>query len=183
MWYDVVMEYKKNTLVAVVIILVVGGVMFLGGVTQEGVPQRSALSVDVAAIQQSVPDGVRAVVYKSPTCGCCVGHAQAMGEAGIAVETVDLGQAELLSLKRDYGIIAPDMMSCHTTVIFYGDREYVVEGHVPIAGIRKLLDEQPDIPGIFLPGMPIGTPGMPGLKTGPYDVMTLEEEPTLFVSL
>ena len=34
--------------------------------------------------------------------------------------------------------------------------------------INKLLKEQPNIDGIALPGMPIGTPGMPGDKYEPY---------------
>ena len=164
-------------------VLIVGGVVFLGGGAENTVPEEVAFSAGDVAVRQSVSDGVYAVMYKSPTCGCCMGHAEAMREAGIIVETVDMEQVDLLSLKQEYGVVSPDMMSCHTTILSYSGGEYVVEGHVPIEGIRKLLDEQPDIPGIFLPGMPIGTPGMPGFKIGPYNIMTLEEEPKLFVSL
>ena len=170
---------KNSALVIVVVSLfVIGGVgmvLLSSSAEQEGV-------VSSEGVHPSASPIAHAVVYKSPTCGCCVGHAQAMREAGIAVETVDLSQADLFSLKEGFAL-SPEMMSCHTTVLTQGDKEYVVEGHVPIEGIVKLLDEQPDILGIFLPGMPIGTPGMPGLKTEPYLVMTLEEEPKLFVSL
>ena len=38
---------------------------------------------------------------------------------------------------------------------------YVVEGHVPVEAIRKMLSERPKILGIALPGMPSGSPGMP----------------------
>lgn len=39
---------------------------------------------------------------------------------------------------------------------------YVIDGHVPVATIRKLLAEKPAISGITLPGMPLGSPGMGG---------------------
>ena len=38
---------------------------------------------------------------------------------------------------------------------------------------NKLLNEQPNIDGIALPGMPIGTPGMPGNKDEPYVIYQL----------
>ena len=41
--------------------------------------------------------------------------------------------------------------------------------------INKLLKEQPDIDGIALPGMPIGTPGMPGDKDEPYVIYQLKD--------
>ena len=41
---------------------------------------------------------------------------------------------------------------------------YVVEGHVPVAAIHKLLAEQPPIMAITLPRMPEGSPGMGGRK-------------------
>ena len=62
-----------------------------------------------------------------------------------------------------------EKQSCHTTII----DKYFIEGHVPIEAINKLLKEQPDIDGIALPGMPIGTPGMPGDKEEPYVIYQL----------
>lgn len=47
---------------------------------------------------------------------------------------------------------------------------------MPLEAIEKLLAEQPDITGIGLPGMPIGTPGMPGKKTAPYEVYQLSAD-------
>ena len=61
------------------------------------------------------------------------------------------------------------MQSCHTTII----DKYFVEGHVPLEAINKLLKERPDIDGLALPGMPIGTPGMPGDKEEPYVIYQL----------
>ena len=62
-----------------------------------------------------------------------------------------------------------EMQSCHTTIL----GKYFIEGHVPIEAINKLLKEKPDIDGIALPGMPIGTPGMPGEKEEPYIIYQL----------
>jgi len=48
--------------------------------------------------------------------------------------------------------------SCHTALV----NGYVVEGHVPIEAIVKLLNDRPDAVGLALPGMPLGSPGMGG---------------------
>lgn len=108
----------------------------------------------------------KAIVYKSPTCGCCVGYIAEMEKQGFDVETV--GLQDMSSIKQRYNI-PRNMESCHTTVI--GD--YIVEGHVPLEAVNKLLEEQPDISGIALPGMPSGTPGMPGPKRAPYRIYAL----------
>ena len=46
--------------------------------------------------------------------------------------------------------------------------DYVVSGHVPITTLKRLLAERPEIKGITLPGMPQGSPGMSGAKSGPF---------------
>ena len=71
-------------------------------------------------------------------------------------------------IKEKYNIPI-EMQSCHTTIL----DKYFIEGHVPIEAINKLLKEKPDIDGIALPGMPIGTPGMPGKKEEPYIIYQL----------
>lgn len=67
------------------------------------------------------------------------------------------------------------MSSCHTAVV----DGYVVEGHVPAEDIKRMLDERPDIAGISVPGMPIGSPGMEGPNGRPFDVIAFEEDGTL----
>ncbi|MGB7756781.1 MAG: DUF411 domain-containing protein [Salinisphaera sp.] len=42
----------------------------------------------------------------------------------------------------------------------------------PLAG-AKLLSEQPDIRDVSLPGMPSGSPGIPGEQQSPFMVRTL----------
>ena len=44
--------------------------------------------------------------------------------------------------------------------------------------IRKLLDEKPAIVGITLPGMPSGSPGMYGEKSGPLTVLAISRDGT-----
>lgn len=53
---------------------------------------------------------------------------------------------------------------------------YVIEGHVPAQEINRLLTEKPDVIGIAVAGMPVGSPGMEidGFDTEPYDVMTFD---------
>ena len=63
------------------------------------------------------------------------------------------------------------MQSCHTTVI----GKYFVEGHMPFEAINKLLSENPDISGIALPGMPSGSPGMPGPQAEPFMVYSIKD--------
>lgn len=92
-------------------------------------------------------------VYKSPTCGCCSKWVDYLRTEGFTVETTDV--ADLTAVKARYGVPGA-MSSCHTALV----GGYVVEGHVPAEDLRRLLSEQPDVTGIAVPGMPIGSPGM-----------------------
>jgi hypothetical protein len=38
----------------------------------------------------------------------------------------------------------------------------VIEGHVPVGAIVRLLEDRPDAIGLALPGMPADSPGMGG---------------------
>jgi hypothetical protein len=92
-------------------------------------------------------------VYKSPTCGCClawVDHLRANGFTVIVEEMRDLA-----AIKQKLGV-PRDLEACHTATV----DGYVVEGHVPAADIRQLLESKPDAKGVAVPGMPIGSPGM-----------------------
>jgi len=74
-------------------------------------------------------------------------------------------EQDMEPIKQKFHVPA-DMESCHTVVI--GD--VFVEGHVPIKAVRKLLNNPRGFAGIALPGMPAGSPGMPGVKAAPFDV-------------
>ena len=43
--------------------------------------------------------------------------------------------------------------------------------------VNRLLSEKPQITGINLPGMPSGTPGMPGPKPGPLTIYEIGTKP------
>ena len=114
-------------------------------------------------------EGKKMTVYKSPNCGCCNGHIAEYKRLGFDVEVVE--QLDISAIKNQFEI-PRDKQSCHTAVI----DNYFVEGHVPTEAVLKLLNETPDIKGISLPGMPTGTPGMPGPKTAPYKVFKMNND-------
>ena len=113
-------------------------------------------------------------LIKDPNCGCCSDHAAYLREHGFTVDIVEA--TDLQAIKNQHGV--PDALAgCHTILA----ENYVIEGHVPAAAIKKLLAERPTIKGISLPGMPMGSPGMNGEKEGPFEVVVLEEGmPKLF---
>ena len=84
---------------------------------------------------------------------------------------------ELDALNARFGV-PEHLQGCHATVI----EGYVIEGHVPVAAISRLLQEKPPIPGISLPGMPEGSPGMSGTKQGAFAIFVIsdEEKPPLY---
>lgn len=103
-------------------------------------------------------------VYKSASCGCChlwVEHARANG---FTVRTIDT--EELPKVKAEMGVPAA-LQSCHTVVV----ANYLVEGHVPAADIKRMLSEKPAIRGLAVPGMPVGSPGMEQGPAQRYDVI------------
>lgn len=68
--------------------------------------------------------------------------------------------------------VPDELEGCHIALI----GGYVVEGHVPIEAIRKLLAERPPLKAITLPGMPFGSPGMAGTKQEPSTIYALGRE-------
>jgi hypothetical protein len=113
---------------------------------------------DPEAVAEATP-----VMYASPTCGCCREYAAYLQDRGHSVESryVD----DVAEIKDSAGVPA-SVEGCHTTLM----GGYVVEGHVPIEAIDKLLRERPGIDGIALPDMPAGSPGMGGAKTEPFEI-------------
>ena len=144
------MNIYKILIPVFLVVLVVVGVWYLGGNTEDNKP----------------PTKLEMIVYKAPACGCCVGYASESEKQNYNVKTVVT--ADMNEIKNRYKIPS-EMESCHTAVI--GD--YFIEGHVPFEVVEKLLFEKPDIDGIALPNMPAGTPGMPGIKQGPYTIYQL----------
>ncbi len=106
-----------------------------------------------------------ATLYKNPQCGCCEQYANYLRSNGFTVKVVPTHNLSLI--RRQAGINIPQKLEgCHTMFI----DKYVVDGHVPLKTLDKLLTERPDIRGISLPGMPEGSPGMTGQKTEPFTI-------------
>lgn len=117
-----------------------------------------------------------AEVYYSEACGCCVNYIGYLRNSGFNVKPILVDD---IKQTKDDLKIPSDMRSCHTTKI----GKYYIEGHMPVEAIKKLLTEKPDIDGIALPGMPSGSPGMPGAKV-PFEVMSVKnEKPQSFTTL
>ncbi|MAE42817.1 hypothetical protein CMO93_03525 [Candidatus Woesearchaeota archaeon] len=112
--------------------------------------------------------GEKITVFKSPTCGCCIGWVAEMRKSGYNIEVKEMN--DMSSIRSKYNIPS-NMQSCHTAVV--GD--YFIEGHVPIEAVNKLLTEKPDVDGIALPRMPAGSPGMPGVKNSVWTIYTLND--------
>jgi hypothetical protein len=108
-------------------------------------------------------------MYSSPTCGCCGLWAKHLEENGFTVKSVK--RADISAVRQKQGVPGR-MASCHTAVV----DGYVVEGHVPADAIRRLLTERPDVRGIAVPGMPLGSPGMeqPSGRVDPYSIFTFD---------
>ena len=66
------------------------------------------------------------------------------------------------------------LQSCHTAIV----DGYVLEGHVPKTEVIRLLQERPEVIGLSVPGMPIGSPGMemPGREAEPYEVLSFDKQ-------
>lgn len=109
----------------------------------------------------------QATLYKNPSCGCCEDYADYLRKGGYEVTVVSTH--DLDKVKREHKV--PEVLDgCHTTLV----GGYVVEGHVPLKTLNRLLAEKPGITGISLPGIPQGSPGMSGQKTGPFTIYAID---------
>lgn len=104
------------------------------------------------------------VINRDPGCGCCGAWAGHLALAGYDVKIVNT--RDLQAVRERLGV-PDDLAACHTAEV----AGYVVEGHVPLAAIEKLLAEKPVATGIAVAGMPAGSPGMEGGQPEVYEVV------------
>lgn len=149
---------KKNLIYTIAIIFFALGLIWLG--------QNSGQDQD---------QDYDAIVYKSPNCGCCGQYISYLESNGYNVKSENV--ADMQSVKDKYDINS-NVESCHTMVI----NDYVVEGHVPVEVVNKLLDEKPNIPGISLPNMLAGSPGMPGIKKEAFTIYSLADNNPVYIN-
>lgn len=122
-----------------------------------------------AALSTKDAGALEVTVYKSPTCGCCnkwIAHLEANGFKVDAHDVADLTQVKLEHR------VSRELSSCHTALV----DGYVIEGHVPAADIRRLLQERPDVVGLAVPGMVIGSPSIEDPSSEPYNVLTFDRD-------
>jgi hypothetical protein len=109
-------------------------------------------------------------VFRSPNCGCCGLWMEHLEAAGFQVK--DNVTENLESVKQQYDI-PENLATCHTAIV----AGYVIEGHVPVEDIQRLLAQKPAVAGLAVPGMPIGSPGMEsGGYVEPYTVFSFTED-------
>ena len=156
------------------VVLAVAG---LGACTQDASSAQPTTSPSAQVVVQSAdatPAALpRMTVHKTPTCGCCGSWVDHVQKAGFTVDVHDMD--DLGPVKERLGVPYAKG-SCHTAEI----GGYVIEGHVPAADIKRLLEEKPDARGLVLPGMPLGSPGMevPEGRQQPYTVELVHRDGT-----
>ena len=171
---------SKITITSIAIAGVVGGAFYLTS-TQDGktVNNNTAIANDTnTATLVSVWDketepsysGTKEItVYRSPNCGCCGGWVEHARKHGFKVE--DIKTDDLEALKQKYNI-PTELAACHTTIV----DGYVMEGHIPADDIKRFLQEKPELAGLAVPGMPLGTPGMEaGERKQPFQVLAFND--------
>lgn len=129
------------------------------------------LVLGAAAAGQQKPRPVPLMVYKSPTCGCCAKWVDYMRANGFDPKVQDVENIGAVKLKLG---VRAEFSSCHTAEV----GGYIVEGHVPVEVVQRLLKERPKIAGIAVPNMPAGSPGMevPGGHKDRYDILAFTSD-------
>ena len=112
---------------------------------------------------------VSLTMYHTPGCQCCMKWADYLEDHGVNVTVEEAGN--LYEIKQEKGV-PNQLSSCHTAVV----DGYVVEGHVPVGDIKRLLEERPDAIGLSVPGMPVNSPGMDMPSDQDYQTVLFDEE-------
>lgn len=139
---------------------------------------RRLLAVWLAAVVFGLlPTIARAASVEMMTtsgCSCCHAWARHLRAAGFVVTVKDLAMGQLMRAKLNAGVPTA-LAACHTARL----DGYVIEGHVPVREIERLLAERPDAIGLVVPGMPIGSPGMESdSRHEAYEVLLLKRDGT-----
>lgn len=120
------------------------------------------------ALPRAAPRGTSVTLYRQEGCSCCATYADYLHQNGFTVDmkTVD----DLGPTRTKYGI-PEDAVGCHTSLV----KDYVVEGHVPVEAIDRLLSERPALDGISVVGMPVSAPGMGKPNGTPLEVLSFRD--------
>ena len=131
----------------------------------------SVLVLSAVSSGQQKPKPIPMSVYKSPSCGCCALWVDYMRKNGFDAKVQDVDNIGALKLKLG---VREEFSSCHTTEV----GGYIVEGHVPVEAVQRMLKERPKVAGIAVPGMPAGSPGMevPSGKKDSYNILAFTSD-------
>ena len=125
---------------------------------------------DRQAPQDKATSNEHVTVYREPTCDCCIKWARYLRDRGFHVT---IRNATNMYAVRTANRVPAGLASCHTALV----EGYVVEGHVPVESVSRLLETRPDdVIGIAVPGMPIGSPGMEGPNPQRYAVIAFHRD-------
>lgn len=120
----------------------------------------------VGGCQEAAVDNLVIDVHRDANCGCCKDWIRHLEDNGFTVR--DHVERDMVAVKMKLGV-PPRLASCHTAVI---DGRFV-EGHVPADQVLELR-KRPDLRGLAVPGMPVGSPGMEmGGRQDAYQVIGL----------
>ena len=122
----------------------------------------------LAISSPSQSSGPLVTVFKTSTCACCGKWVEHLRANGFAVKVQEVN--DTAGYERQYRV-PRTMESCHTAVV----NGYTIEGHVPAADIKRLLNEKPKAVGLAVPGMPVGSPGMDAAHSDAFSVFVFDE--------
>lgn len=125
-----------------------------------------ALALSAPVLAAAASPKPLATLFKNPQCTCCEGYAQYLRANGYEVRVVSTHDLPMIQQRQG---VPAGLEGCHTTLI----AGYFIDGHVPISTFNRLLEQRPVLNGITLPGMPTGSPGMGGPKTGPFTIQAV----------
>ena len=108
-------------------------------------------------------------VYKSASCECCTDWVKHLEKNGFSVTARNVTNPT--DYRERFGM-PNELGSCHTALV----GGYAIEGHVPASEIKRLLQERPKAKGLAVPSMPLGSPGMEGRRSDPYDVLLVQPD-------
>lgn len=151
-------------------ILLQGMVLFIALAAALSSMAQAAQQVPAPAVVKGSEQALPIVdVYKSAQCGCCKLWAEHLQKNGFTVILHDVDDVpaarKKLGMPDHYG-------SCHTARA----GQYLIEGHVPAADIKRLLRERPRAIGLAVPAMPPGSPGMESDDPVPYDTLLVGKD-------
>lgn len=117
---------------------------------------------------------INLTMYHSEGCGCCVKWAEYLEDNGVNVTS------ELIENSHEFKNeqkVPRELRSCHTALV----DGYVIEGHVHVEDIQRLLAERPDAIGLSAPGMPPNSPGMDQPVDDEYQIVLFDEDENMSV--